>query len=588
MSQIKIDIDKAINKWKPLLESMGVQAEDRRSWMSEYAELHSIHENAYSNMGSFTGMGNVISAQPSTLPGQTLGGYKTGDAYGTNGTVGSGDYGQQLLPVAMKIAAQTIGLDLVPVKPTSGPKIDLMYIDYEYDNTEDTADATARPIVFQLTLEAADLATATTYFKSLMAATGTNETVGGLTKRLYVKLGSGNSITSAELTSIPSNKANWLEFLGFSRVNANPMFRVFRQPNVVAGPSSYASWSFDATKNTFPQTGSMKDVLVTGFAQVTGGAGGTVSPLTVSNTASLQPNMISVFEDHIPGFVTNFLGGAKQADYPMNRLQSENSYPNGIGPKVTTKTIAVGEVEVSTLLKRTEIEDIKSSLGIDIVQKMESVLVNELSQTMSKQIVNKLFEMGDMNRLSAPSQVTTNITDGKIFDFDVTSYLSTNAPGGETSHALQRKLISKLLMASNFIATEGRVGPASFVVCNGKYAAVIQDTIGYTINPVFAKAKMNGIGQLYPVGQLGDITIYVDPYMKYDDNRILIGRKNAADQPGVVLIPYLMAQNVSLISEATFAPRMLLRSRYAIGELGYYPQKQYMTIKVYDANGNLM
>lgn len=588
MSQIKIDIDKAINKWKPLLESMGVVSEDRRAWMSEYAELHSIHENAYSNMGSFTGMGNVISAQPSTLPGQTIGGYKTGDAFGTNGLVGSGDYGQQLLPVAMKIAAQTIGLELVPVKPTSGPKIDLMYIDFEYDNTEDTADATARPIVFQLTLDTADLTTVSTYLKSLMVTTGTTETVGGLTKRLYVKVGSGNTVTASELTTVPSNKASWLEFLGFSRVNANPMFRVFRQPNVIAGPSSFASWSFDATKNTFAQTGSMKDLLVTGFAQVTGGTGGTVSALTLSNTASVSPEMISVFEDHIPGFVTNFLGGNKQADYPMSRLQSENSYPNSIGPKVTTKTIQVGEVEVSTSLKRTEIEDIKSSLGIDIVQKMESVLVNELSQTTSKQIINKLFEMGDMNRLSAPAQVTTNITDGKIFDFDVTAYLSTGAPGGETSHAIQRKLVSKVLMASNYLATEGRVGPASFIVCNGKYAAVIQDIIGYTVNPVFAKAKMNAMGQLYPVGQLGDITIYVDPYMKYNDDRILVGRKNAADQPGIVFIPYLMAQNVSLISEATFAPRMLLRSRYAIGELGYYPQKQYMTIKVYDANGNLM
>jgi len=44
----------------------------------------------------------------------------------------------------------------------------------------------------------------------------------------------------------------------------------------------------------------------------------------------------------------------------------------------------------------------------------------------------------------------------------------------------------------------------------------------------------------------------------------------------------LMAQSISIISEATFAPRMLLRSRYAVGELGWYPQKQYMTIYVAD------
>jgi len=38
-----------------------------------------------------------------------------------------------LMPVAMKIAAQTIGLDLVSVKPLSAPLGNLMYIDFWED-----------------------------------------------------------------------------------------------------------------------------------------------------------------------------------------------------------------------------------------------------------------------------------------------------------------------------------------------------------------------------------------------------------------------------------------------------------------------
>ena len=75
--------------------------------------------------------------------------------------------------------------------------------------------------------------------------------------------------------------------------------------------------------------------------------------------------------------------------------------------------------------------------------------------------------------------------------------------------------------------------------------------------------------------------------MKYNDNRIVLGRKNNPDQPGVIFVPYLMAQSISIISEATFAPRMLLRSRYAVAEVGLFPQKQYMQIKVTDAAGLL-
>jgi hypothetical protein len=98
---------------------------------------------------------------------------------------------------------------------------------------------------------------------------------------------------------------------------------------------------------------------------------------------------------------------------------------------------------------------------------------------------------------------------------------------------------------------------------------------------------MNSQGQLYPVGSIGDISIYVDPYMRYNDNRIVLGRKNNPDQPGIIFVPYLMAQSISITSEATFAPRMLLRSRYAVTEVGWYPQKQFMTIQVTDAAGLL-
>jgi len=294
--------------------------------------------------------------------------------------------------------------------------------------------------------------------------------------------------------------------------------------------------------------------------------------------------LISALEDHIPGFSANWTSKLSSGDYPMTRATDDDTYAGVIGPKISSKTIQVGTIEVSSALRRTEIEDIKANTGMDIVQKMESILVNELSQTISKQIVAKIFEMGELNRASAPASRAgfTTISDMTIFDLD-TAYVSngTNNPGGETTHAVQRKLITKIAHASNFIATEGRVGPAQYLITNGGLAAALQDIAGYTINPV--KSKLNGAGQLYPVGSIGDIAIYVDPYMRYNDNRIVLGRKNNADQPGIIFVPYLMAQSISVISEATFAPRMLLRSRYAVAEVGWFPQKQFMTIQVKDA-----
>lgn len=554
MSHIRIDKQKAVKKWSPVLENMGVTGE-RVDWMAEYAEFHSINENAYVN-ANIAGMGGVVAAQPSIFPGQTVGGTL---ANGTSPLTGSGDVGQNLLPVAMKIAAQTIGLDLVAVKPSPGPKIDLLYVDFRYDDTRDF-DGNQRPQVFKLSAgnNAAIKAglTAAMAFGSPVITETTDGLAGG---RLFAGLTEGSEFTKV-VPGPSDSKTNLVEFLGFSRIDGLPMFRAYRQANITG-------FTFTAGENTFPQTGAMTDTIVNiGTVEVTG---------------AKNIELVSALEDHLPGFSANWNSADGAAgQYPMDRDMDDKRYAGVIGPKISSKTIAVGTIEVTSALRRTEIEDIKANTGMDIVQKMESILVNELSQTISKQIVAKIFEMGDLNRTSAPQRGGAS-----IFDLDTAYAVGNNSPGGETTHAVQRKLITRIMHASNFIATEGRVGPAQYLVTNGGLAAALADITGYTINPV--KSKINGSGQLYPVGSIGDISIYVDPYMKYNDNRIVLGRKNNPDQPGIIFVPYLMAQSISIISEATFAPRMLLRSRYAVAEVGWFPQKQFMTIKVTDANGLL-
>lgn len=544
MSHIRIDKQKAMKKWRPILENMKV-SEDRMEWLSEMAEYHSINENAgtaYANASNVAGMGSILNPVIGTIPGSTyLGG----------GAAGSGDVGQNLLPVAMKIAAQTIGLDLVAVKPSPGPKIDLLYIDFQYDDVNMDYE---RPQVFKFSCgNTSDVKTA---LKTALATYSITEYQGGLKNgRLFCNISTG-AYTNTETAG---SKKNITEFLGFSRIDGYPMFRAYRQANT-AGQYNY--WVFDETKNTFGATGSMVDAMIN------------IAGVTPSATKSIE--MVSALEDHIPGFSANWTANLHSGDHAMNRQTDDDTYSGVIAPKISSKTVGIGTIEVSSALRRTEIEDIKANTGMDIVQKMESILVNELSQTISKQIVAKIFEMGELNRASAPIKTGTTT----IFDLD-TSYV-TSGPQGETTHAVQRKLITKVSHASNYIATEGRVGPAQYLVTNGGLAAALSDIAGYTINPL--KSKLNGQGQLYPVGSIGDISIYVDPYMKYNDNRIVLGRKNNPDQPGIIFIPYLMAQSISIISEATFAPRMLLRSRYAITEVGWFPQKQFMVINVTDAN----
>ena len=570
MSHIRIDKSKAVKKWSPVLENMGVTGE-RVEWMAEYAEFHSINENAYVNASNVSGMGGVIAAQPAALAGNTL-----ASSWNTpNSFLGSGDVGQNLLPVAMKIAAQTIGLDLVAVKPTPGPKIDLLYVDFRYDDTH-LGDADERPQVFKVNAGT----TQSALNAAILTGVGANilQSTGGLQNGpFYYSVNGTGAVqlggTAATAINGTASKEGIVEFLGFSRIDGYPIFRAYRQANTAhTAVTTGAPWSFDQTRNTFGPLTSMASQL---------------DSIANVNLGTPTVELVSALEDHIPGFSANWTQGGSgfNGNYPMDRDADDKSYAGVIGPKISSKTVAVGTIEVSSALRRTEIEDIKANTGMDIVQKMESILVNELSQTISKQIVAKIFEMGDLNRTSAPLYTgSTPLTGQTIFDLN-TAYVSIAAIGGETTHAVQRKLITKIAHASNYIATEGRVGPAQYLITNGGLAAALQDIAGYTINPT--KSKMNASGQLYPVGSIGDISIYVDPYMRYNDNRIVLGRKNNPDQPGIIFVPYLMAQSISVISEATFAPRMLLRSRYAVAEVGWFPQKQFMTIKVTDVSGLL-
>jgi hypothetical protein len=122
----QVDKAKAVKKWNPILEALHVEDDSKKIWMAEYAELHSMNENvSYATLGNVQGMGAVVSPQPSATPGSI---------WGADAQPGSGDVGQNLLPVSMKIAAQTIGLDLVAVKPAASPKVDLLFVDFRYGN----------------------------------------------------------------------------------------------------------------------------------------------------------------------------------------------------------------------------------------------------------------------------------------------------------------------------------------------------------------------------------------------------------------------------------------------------------------------
>ena len=110
-------------KWSPIIESTtGIEDRNKLEWMSKYCHNHELYENnAFATVGSINGMGATrFPGQPGSQA--SFGGQDSG----------SGDKPYTLLPLAMQVAAQTVGLDLVPVVPMQGPMGVLTYLDFVY------------------------------------------------------------------------------------------------------------------------------------------------------------------------------------------------------------------------------------------------------------------------------------------------------------------------------------------------------------------------------------------------------------------------------------------------------------------------
>ena len=110
-------------------------------------------------------------------------------------------------------------------------------------------------------------------------------------------------------------------------------------------------------------------------------------------------------------------------------------------------------------------------------------------------------------------------------------------------------------------------------------ATALQDSAQFSWAPMANTVNQNN-GSLYPVGTVAGMTVYVDPNMGYQDTRVLIGRKGADEEPGLKFMPYLMAESIQTIAEGTMAPKIAVKSRYALVEAGHHPQTQYITIAV--------
>lgn len=545
--------------WAPILESKtGISSPEKKEWLAKYCHYHSLNESAgaYNTLGVMNGMGAVA---PPLYPGMSgFSGSNANAGFYNSANFGSGDKFPSLLPLAIQVAAKTVGFDIVPVIPMSGPTGVLSYLDYVY--------AGGKISPSNVGTTAADaLAVAPSMIKVELASGAASLTVG----------------TTYYLTSASSAAAYLTtSFVGYSRIDG---FAIFRIDGVTEG-ETVASVVASGTK------------VGTSIDSTTGGG-------TTAGTAQL----VKTLEDHIQGFsgagFNNnqawqgpYVDGTKTYN-PMLRGTAESTYYNSLGLNTFTKFVEADTFQVAASVTTEQIQDLNKQFGIDVISMIENALVNEVSQAINKHILARAFALGWSNNYQFLATEGSNLNlnlviGGTAGSYTIPSYvgkadaaLTMTGVAGPSSgtyenlSTLQRRLFSRILAAANVVANRGRRGPANFIVTNANIASALQDISQFTFAP-FTNTLTQNNGTLYPVGSLAGMTVYVDQNMAFNDTRVLVGRKGGDDEPGLKFMPYMMAESIQTISEGTMSPKISVKSRYALVEAGHLPETMYFCFHV--------
>ncbi len=487
--------------WSPIIESAtGINDASKLAWMSEYCHNHKLYEDA-STMTLGQG-GNIFGMGATLLPGNI-------GAGGVSTVNGSGDKAPSLLPLAMQVAAQTIGLDLVPVVPMAGPMGLLSYLDFVYEGGK-VAPGTEAP----------------TYIKVGVASTEDLDAVIAEIQAL------------ANDTILAAAGYGAYTLVGTSRIDGKMIFKV---GDIVA-----------ATVNA--------DVTLA------------LASLTEDATAT-GVELVKALEDHVKGFIA-----ANEAGDPFSREAGEQTPDKIMGLSLFSKSVSAETFQVAAAVTREQVQDLKQ-FGVDAVAQVEAVLTNELTQGINQYILRKLRTLGSTNIQKAF---------GAAVDFDLT-LPAANAlgGGGETLPSVHRRILSQVLAAANLIANRGRRGAGNFAVVGPQTATVLQSIAGFVANPM-ANTFAQAAGAIYPLGSVAGINVYTDPTMAWGDYTVTVGRKGDGNGPGVVFMPYLMAESVQTIAEGTMAPKVAVKSRFALVEAGFHPETQYVTFNIKGTWANLL
>ena len=124
--------------------------------------------------------------------------------------------------------------------------------------------------------------------------------------------------------------------------------------------------------------------------------------------------------------------------------------------------------------------------GVDTDIMFEKLLYSEVESNIYKEIFKSITDTDDIDFID---YIGKNIDDGNLY-----------------------KDIVNLILSNKF----------SYVITNAQIGSIIQDSQNFHFNKQFSNTSLRTSSAPYVIGSIGPTKVFVNPYMKFTDNRVIM------------------------------------------------------------------
>lgn len=529
--------------------------EDSKIFGESMPSLKNLFESidGYSDPSNVIGMGEVTNPDSSNQ--------HTGGIWNPGYKAGSGDVPSYVFGLQNHIALNCIGFDLIPTIAVDTPKVVVTYVDTVYGGgTFDDVDNL--PTFIELS--------------------------SSLFTRSFIRAQSLKRATTEVIVKAADGKVLKVRFMVGSTVKAAITAEVLAtgSSTVDTGTVTYV-WDDSVTvKAVIDAVNAAAGAKVFTADYATDASGIEIVKIGVDYASATRTNIAEAASNN------NSLGG-------MTRAQHEKGPKHKLNVIAMDKQLEMVGLEIDADTSNIQIKDM-AAMGVNVISHLYTGVQNQLVQSLDETILDHLYKLGVTHAknvwesqganyslyIDTPANTTLAMTD---VDADFTDILGNDvsADMGNLENVLVSsayenqmthgdRLYARLLLILEFVAQQNRIAPPDFVVVSGTLASTLKKNSTFSVCPVStafsSKPELHYAGTIFET-----VNVYKNPKIDFADPRILFGRRGNDSDPGAKFLAYDLAASRQIVAEGTMAEKIRVWSRFAIADIGFYPELNYYT-----------